>query len=470
MRRIDLFDAGFLYMESRETPMHVGGVNLFTFPKGANSRRFMQRLSDAYQSTTDLKPPFGEFVSTGRLGVLGPMYWKKDEDLDLDYHVRHSALPKPGRYRELFALVSRLHSTLLDRSRPLWEVHLIEGLQNRQFAIYSKLHHATIDGVAGQRMTQAMCSTSPRGRTDFSPLSSEAFERVRDVKSQVKRQTPVVPRERDLRAVAEVFKAQLETSGKVLHIVKRYAETMIGLGGGLAIPWRHVPKTSINARVSGNRRFVAQSWSVERIRNVGKAVGGTVNDVVLAMCSGALRRYLEEQSELPENSLRAMVPVSVRTAGDYDSANAVSYITANLATKYADPEDRMAAIMESTRAGKALLECLSPQQATLYAGITQLPLFLSNLLGVADRFPAFSTTISNVPGPRKRLYWNGARLDGTYPASAIFHGFALNITLVGYADNLDFGIVACRRTVPHVQRLIDYLDASLAELEEMAGT
>jgi diacylglycerol O-acyltransferase len=187
------------------------------------------------------------------------------------------------------------------------------------------------------------------------------------------------------------------------------------------------------------------------------------------MCSGALRRYLLAQRDLPEHSLRAMVPVSVRAADDYESANSVSFITADLGTRHADPAKRLAVITESTRAGKSLLTGLSPREATLYAGLSQLPMLLTHLLGMADRFPPFSTTISNVPGPRKQLYWNGARLDGMYPASAVFHGFALNITLVGYHRHLDFGIVACRRSMPQVQRLIDYLEESVVELEEMAG-
>jgi len=235
------------------------------------------------------------------------------------------------------------------------------------------------------------------------------------------------------------------------------------------VPFRHVPRTSINSRVSGSRRFVAQSWSFERVRNVSKATGGTINDVVLAMCSGALRQYLIAHDDLPEHSLRAMVPVSVRAADDFQSSNAVSFITANLGTKHADPEDRLQTIMESMRAGKEVLSGLSATEATLVAGLSQMPMFLSNLFGVAEWFPAFSTTISNLPGPKKQLYWNGAPMLGTYPASAIFHGFALNITLVSYHGNLDFGIMACRRSLPQVQRLIDYLEDALVELEEMAG-
>ncbi len=467
MRRTELTDAAFLYVESRETPMHVGGINLFEFPEGADEQKFIRRLADAFLSTTELREPFGDYVTTGTLGRFGPLYWESDQDLDLDYHVRHSALPRPGRYRELFALTSRLHGTLLDRNRPLWEVHLIEGLQNRQFAVYSKLHHAIVDGMAGLRLTEGMCSTNKRTRNDYSPFSQEAFDKILARRQQ--RPKLAVPRDRDLRNLAAMLREQLGTSAHLLSMIKSYVQTWLGAGGGLTVPFRHVPRTTINSRVSGSRRFVAQSWSIDRVRAIAKVVDGTINDVVLAMCSGALRRYLLADDDLPKHSLRAMVPVSVRAADDFESANAVTFITANLGTKHPDPEDRLRTVMESIRAGKSVLDGLTATEATLFAGLSQMPLFVSNLFGVAELFPAFSTTISNIPGPKKQLYWNGAPLIGMYPASAIFHGFALNITLVGYRGNLDFGIMACRRSVPQVQRLIDYLDESLVELEQMAA-
>ncbi len=466
MDRIDLADAGFLYLESREAPMHVAGVNLHEFPKGANSRKFMARLDEAYRSTTELRKPFAHHVAHGALGRFGPLYWEQDPDLDLEYHVRHSALPKPGRYRELFALVSRLHATLLDRSRPLWEVHLIEGLKNRQFAVYTKVHHAMLDGVAGVRLTEGSCSTDPTASTDVSPLSIEAHEQLK-AKYGHTRKPDVEPSEFELKTIAEFFKAQFDTSAHLLGVVRHYAATWMGLGHGLAVPWRHVPHTAINTQVSSARRFVAQSWSIHRVRNVAKAADVTINDVVLAMCSGALRRYLENHGELPEHSLRALVPVSVRQKDDFDSSVAISYIIADLGTRHEDPVDRLEAIVESTLAGKDMLGELTPREASLYASLVQTPLFVGSLMGVADWFPPVSTVISNVPGPREQLYWNGAPLLGTYPVSAVFHGFALNITFVSYHGNLDFGIIACRRSVPRVQRLIDYLEGSLAELESV---
>ena len=466
MDRIDLLDSGFLYLESREAPMHVAGLNLLEFPARVHERKFMTRVGESYRSTTELRKPFAHRVTHGALGRFGPLYWEEDPDVDLDYHVRHSALPKPGRYRELFSLVSRLHSTLLDRSRPLWEVHLIEGLRNRQFAVYTKLHHATIDGVAGVRLTEGSCSPDPEARTNLSPLSIAALEKYKAEHGRASA-ADLEPSEFELKAMAEFFKAQFETSAHFLGVIKNYAATWLGLGEGLAVPWRHVPHTLMNTQVSSARRFVAQSWSIDRVRAVSKAANVTINDVVLAMCSGALRRYLDDQGEHPVHSLRALVPVSVREKNDFDSPVAISYIIADLGTRHDDPADRLQAIVESTRAGKEMLSELTSREASLYAMLMQTPLFIASMIGVSDWFPPVSTVISNIPGPKEQLYWNGAPLLGSYPVSAVFHGFALNITFVSYHGNLDFGIIACRQTVPRVQRLIDHLEQSLIELEEM---
>lgn len=468
MRQIDLADAAFLLAEKRETPMHVGGVTLYTLPKGVAVQEFVAQLKQDGLSAEDFREPFGEFVTTGRAGLPWPLYWEKDQQIDIDYHVRHSALPYPGRYRELFALVSRLHGSLLDRNRPLWEIHLIEGLQNKQLAVYMKMHHAAIDGVAAMQLTQGISSTDPRYRMYDLPVSMAAYQRHLAAvgADRVRR---VVPQEQELRAVADALKQQFDSSAHVLGALRRFGGAFFGRGGNLAVPWHNVPRTSINTRVCGARRFVAQSWSFDRVQAVCKAIDGTVNDLVLAMCSGALRRYLINHHELPAHSLKAMAPVSLREQGDYSAGNAVGFITADLATNIDDPERRLRAIQESMRAGKELLNGMSRREAMIFMQLTQLPGLLTTMLGLAARFPAFSTVISNVPGPREQLYWNGAALEGIYPASIVFDGFAMNITLVSYARSLDFGIVACRRSLPEVQRMIDYLEEALVELESVSG-
>jgi diacylglycerol O-acyltransferase len=463
-----MLDASFIRLESRQTPMHVAGLNLFTLPDGVDEQRFMARLVEVLRSVDQFRKPFGEYVTTGKTGPLGPLYWAPDENLDIDYHVRHSGLPEPGGCRELFALVGRLHSKVLDRSRPLWEAQLIEGLQNRQFALYLKMHHAAIDGVGALHIIEGMCSTNKKTRARYSPLSLEAYEAYKKARFG-EGFTEKPPTGREMKTIAEILRDQIQTSENVLGLLRGYSKTWLGAGGALAVPWYHVPRTSINRNVSGSRRFVAQSWDLARIKNIGKAVGGTVNDVVLAMCSGALRQYLLDRGELPRHSLKAMVPVSMRSKGDMSSANVVNFITADLGTTHDDPEKRIRVIMQSMREGKELIRNMSAREASIYTQLTQAPALLSSILGLAEKYPGMSTTISNVPGPRKQLYWNGARLDGIYPVSAVFHGLALNITLVGYNDRLHFGITACRRAMPHVQRIIQDMEDALVELELMSS-
>lgn len=463
-------DTGFLLAESRETPMHVGGLYLFTLPEGADEQAFLAELLDVLRGAEQWRPPFGHHLQMGPLGLAGPTHWAPDEQLDVDYHVRHSALPKPGRYRELFVLAARLHQSLLDRHRPLWEAHIIEGLSNRQFALYSKIHHAAVDGVGGVRLAMEMLSSDPADRKDYSPFSRHAYELARAERKAKREARGEPPSERELKSVGEALRRSLGLSRGVLGALGSYVRAWWSPdASALATSWTPSPQTSFSTKITGARRFVAQSYSLPRVKAVGKALDGTINDVVLAMCGGALRRHLLSRNELPDAPLTAMNPVSVRTEADGRVGNAVGALTANLATHIADPERRFRAIVASMDEGKSLLEGLGPREIELFTQLTAGPALLVGALGLADRFPPYSTVISNVPGPRERSYWNGARLDGMYPVSAIYHGFALNFTLLSNADQLDFGIIACRRSVPGVQRIIDHLEESLAELEAVAG-
>jgi WS/DGAT/MGAT family acyltransferase len=466
MKKLSFVDSGFLLAETREMPMHVGGISLYTLPEGADEEEFLQGLADNLRDAENLLPPFGDRLKTGRLGALGPAYWEPDPTMEMDYHIRHSALPKPGRYRELFTLVSRLHGTLLDRHRPLWEMHLIEGLQNRQFAVYTKTHHAAIDGARSIHLARSMLSPDPDFRLAESPLSLQSWENYR---ASLKLGKKPDFSEEELHNVADRLKASLDTSANAYQALKGFARAWTGRGGDLLLPHLRVPRSSINTNIDGARRFVAQSWPFARLRAVAKAYDGTFNDAVLAICAGALRRYLQNHAELPEESLKAMVPVSVRQQGDIDSSNAVAAISANLATDIADPTQRFRAIQDSVRAGRGFYEGMSSNEIQLFSMLMQLPSLITTPLGLAPRMPPYNTVISNVPGIREPMYWNGARMDGSYPASIVMDGIAVNITLLTYDQNVDFGIIACRRSVPQVQRLIDYMEDSLVELEEGAG-
>ncbi|MEE4276886.1 MAG: wax ester/triacylglycerol synthase family O-acyltransferase [Halieaceae bacterium] len=468
MSRLSILDLSFLVAERRNTPMHVGGLNLFQLPKGANRDEFLRELLGSLRSSEPLQRPFCDRLQTGVMGSLAGAHWVHDDELDLEYHVRHSALPSPGRYRELFALVSRLHGTLLDRSRPLWEMHLIEGVNRREFALYSKYHHAVIDGVRGVHLVRSMFSTSPEEIRDHSPLSVTAQRRYESLLSDHGMRIKAPPEIN--RGVVERFKAQLDLAGDIYSRTRKQlsAVSQAGIRETL-MPWSMTPRSALNAPIDGSRRFVAQSFDVQRFLAVKKHFGCTLNDAVLAACSGALVRYLEHHAELPEKPLRALVPISLRKPGDLESANAVGGIIANLATDIRDPAQRLAKISESMRHGKAIYDDMSAAEAAALFALMQSQNFILSALQLTRRLPAISTTISNVPGPREQMFWNGAPMTGYYPASIVLDGFALNITLISYYKTLDFGITACRRSVPQAQRLIEYLEEALQELEVVAG-
>jgi diacylglycerol O-acyltransferase len=469
MKKMPLADAFFLVNESRETPMHVGGVGLYTLPKGVKETDFLGDILEILRDDRHLRAPFGKVLKMGPMGAMGPVFWQNDPNLDIDYHIRHSALPKPGRYRELFALVSRLHGLVLDRSHPLWEMYLIEGLQDRQFAIYLKIHHSTMDGAATMHLINTMHSNSQDSRVHYSPFSVEADRAYRQ-RLGLGSSEATSYREDEVKAVTELLRQQLDSSVNVGKALSEFAGAYLGRDKRkLAVPFHDVPKCSLSSQITGARRFVAQSWPFARVRAVGRAFDATLNDAVLAMCSGALRRYLTHQNELPDKSLKAQVPVSLRDEKDLESANAIGFLMADLGTTEIDPAVRMRIIKESMEAAKQQLRSMNRREIDIYNTITQMPLLVASLTGMMSKIPPYSLVVSNVPGPREQMYWNGARLDGLYPVNMPFHGFALSITLVSNNKNLDFGIVACRRSMPHVQRLIDYMEEALVELEEAAG-
>ena len=452
MKLISPIDNIFLLGESREHPMHVGGLQLFAPPDGAGPD-FVREVYEAMLSATDVQPTFRKHPAF--LGGITNIAWSSDKDIDLEYHLRRSALPRPGRVRELLELTSRLHGSLLDRHRPLWETHLIEGLDDGRYALYCKMHHALIDGVSAQRLTQRALRPDPNDEELRVPWALKPPRR----KGSGRGPSPL---QRVTSTAGSIAALAPSTLGLVRHGL---------LEQQLTLPFQ-APKTMFNVRIGGARRVAAQSWSLERFKRVKAAAGGvTVNDVILAMCAGALRAYLLEHSALPETPLVAMVPVSLRSDKDHDrGGNMVGTVLCNLATHLDDPAKRLDAIHASMAENKKVFTQL-PQieqfalSAFLSGGVALalVPGFVSNAP------PPFNIVISNVPGPREPHYWNGARLDGNYPLSIALDGQALNITMTNNADNLDFGLVGCRASVPHLQRLLGHLETSLKDLERAAG-
>ena len=460
MATIGPLDAMFLMMEAREKPAHVGGLQLFEPPPDASPHFLNELYEDAVRDPRAPRPLFVKHPY--RPGGIGPWSWRTDEKFDIEYHVRHSALPEPGRIRELLRLVSRLHGSLLDRNRPLWEAHLIEGLADGRFALYSKVHHALMDGVSAMRLMANSLSEDP----DETGMPYPWEQRLGTL-----REPPPAP------SLADRLRAGVGLATDLPGLVAE--ASFVALRSLLASfreqaaasPFR-APRTMLNVPITGARRFAADSWSLERVRAAGAPHGATVNDMVLAMSAGALRRYLIEQDALPDTPLVAMVPVSIkaRSEGD-DGGNAVGAVLCNLGTHLADPVDRLELIMTSMQRAKKQFEGLTPIQILMLSSLSLFPAAVPILGGSSVQMlepvlpPAFNVVISNIPGPPRPLYFNGARLAGNYPVSVLVDGQAMNITTTSYAGSLDFGILGCRRNVPSLQRMLDHLESELSAME-----
>jgi WS/DGAT/MGAT family acyltransferase len=456
-------DALVLFAEAPERPMHVGTLALLNPPEGADAWDLREMVAAA--QARERVAPLWRRRPHRSLGTLGQWYWRSDAEVDLGYHVQVSALPPPGGLAELWDLVSGLHGGLLDRSRPLWQLHLIEGLADGRYAAYIKAHHALLTGVSAMRLLQQTVSADPDRRG--MPALWEVTE-----------QTP--PREAaapvDWGDPLDAARGVLGAAGGLAGMMPALADTAWRAarrrGGPLTLAAPHTP---LNVPISGARSFAGRAFPIERLRRVAKRADATVNDVVLAMCAGALRGYLAAREALPAAPLVAMVPVSVRGA---DPAGApgevpgdkIGTLMCSLATHLADPAERLAAVRTSMREGTAALAGRSQVQVLAMSALGAAPLVLAMTFG---RIPAplrpQNVTISNVPGPIGPLYWNGAHLDALYPLAAPVDGQALNIACTSTDDQIAFGLTGCRRAVPAISTLADLLDRELDVLGAAIG-
>ena len=452
MHPLNPTDSAFLWMETRTQPMHVAGLSLFTPPAGSGPD-FVSQLVEEWRKHVVALAPFNQRP----LMRMGLWYWEEDTEFELDYHLRHLALPQPGRIRELLAMVSRLHGNLMDRNRPLWECYVIEGLPGGRFAVYMKIHHALIDGITGAKM---MADGLAKAANDIKPpLWAVPFAKH-----------PTSGHKGRTKGLMQQLSYMAKAGSEILPGIRSGLWDMLrstSADSAAALPFQ-APPSPFNVEISGSRRFASQSYSLARLKRIGEAAGATVNDVTLAICAGALRQYLESQKALPKKPLVAMVPVSLHGETN-KGGNQVGVLLASLATNIKDPLKRLQRIVESTKEGKERLSTMS-RLRKLAHGITSIsPMGPAMVTGSARKHPMFNLVISNVPGPKDPLYLNGARLDEIYPLSIPTNYLALNITISGYEDKLGFGYIACRRSVPALQRMLDYTDQSILALEAALG-
>jgi len=457
--RLNPLDAAWVLTEARATPNHVGGLLQFRLPDGA-PRDFLRNLMAEFRGHREFQAPWNRRLKYP-LSVNPMPVWVEADDIDLEYHVRHAALPWPGGERDLGELVGRLQSTPLDLSRPPWECTIIEGLDGDRFALFIKVHHSLIDGVSGMKLLQRGMSPDRRKSLRMPPFWASGFERA----APPERAAPAPTFSNAAAAAAHVLRGQAQTVPQLLAAFGKMLKRIGDPDEGMVVPFDS-PRSVLNGRVREKRRFATQQFPLERLRTLAKAADCTLNDVVLAISGGALRRFLQERDSLPEKSLTAGVPVSVRPKDDEGAGNAITFIIATLGTDIADPADRLRAISASVRHAKEHIQSLPKQAMEQYTMLLMAPTLITMLSGIGGRTrPMFNVTISNVPGPDKPLYFRGAELVATYPASIVTHGQALNITCQSYAGSMNFGFTGCHSSVPSLQRLAVYSEGALQELE-----
>lgn len=446
-------DNMFLLLERRNQPMHVGSLLLLSPPADAGPN-YAQELAEWALSYRRAQPPFNQKL-TKRFGIA---FWEEDTEFDLEAHFHHISLPKPGRIRELLAIVSKLHSGLMDRAKPLWEIYIIDGVEDGRIAVYSRIHHALIDGVAGMRMLQKGMSPDPlcRDTVPFWAMPPRKRSAPEGVVANVT--APISKASKAMGAIRNQAATWPRVTKEIIKSIKARSSDADYVSVFQA------PRSILNQPISASRRFAAQSWDLPRIKAAAKKHNATLNDIVLAMCASALRHYLADLNALPDKPLVAMVPVSLRK-DDSEGGNQVGMVLANLATHLSHPLERLDAIARSVQNSKDRFASMSQLEIMNYVGTALAVSGINMATGIAPTWQAFNIVISNVPGPRETMYWNGAKLEGIYPVSIAMDGQATNITVVSYAEKFEIGIIACRRTLPHMQKLLAYLEEGLVELE-----
>jgi diacylglycerol O-acyltransferase len=466
MEQLGGLDAAFLYFETPTMHMHVCGL-LVLDPSTMSGGYSFDRIKRLLLERLPLMPPMRRKLVRVPFN-LGRPYWIADADFDIDYHLRRIGVPAPGGDHELAELVEEIASRPLDRSKPLWEMWVIEGLADGRVGIFAKMHHSTIDGISGANMMvylfdlEAEPANPPEAADEWKP------ERA--------------PGELEL-----LGRGTLDTMARPVRIAMLVPSTVLRLGTVLwnagrsrsairsaATPFT-APRTSFNAAVTPHRTIAFTEVTLEDVKKVKEAFGVKVNDVLTAVISGALRRYLEDRDELPDKSLIAAVPVSVHDeTADRQGATKVSVMFSNLASDVADPVERLRVIAEANAEAKEIHKMVGADTLMQWAehaapNTFSLAARLYSSLRIADRLPVLhNLIISNVPGPPIPLYMAGARLVGLYPLGPIMDGAGLNVTVLSNEDRVGFGFIACRELVPRLWDLADAIPEALGELMKEA--
>ena len=485
MRQLTGLDATFLHMESSTTFGHVSGLGLYDRPTPDFDP--YKVVFERFEALAGRVGPLHQKLHNVPFGLDHP-YWAADEDFDLEYHVRHLGLAPPGSEHQLTEQAARIFGRALDRSRPLWEVYVIEGLADGRWALMTKFHHSSIDGGAGVVLLNMLTETSPEPSDALLPvpipvesapgelemLRTAVGKLATNPVKQVRLQLRVMQGVLDSLGLSSASKVTRSVRSTVRSVTRRPDAEQPSAADRVRLPMTPAPPTPWNRTITSHRRIAMRSASLETLKRLKTASGGTVNDIVMAICAGALRTYLLAVDELPDKPLRAMVPVTFRTGEEeVPWTNLVSGIVADLPTNCDDPVERVRLCHEFMESAKRQFE-LIPADVIAQGAQATSPILaaaasrLASSIRWADRANVLPTNvvISNVPGPRTPLYLGGAQLQNYVPLSIITDGMGLNITVHSYLDRLDFGLVACRELVPD---LWDMLDMHFDEIDVLCS-
>jgi diacylglycerol O-acyltransferase / wax synthase len=474
MQQLTGLDAAFLALETANSTGHVGGVSVLD-ARGVTEPLTLPRLTELVAQRLPVAPPvLRRKLMHMPLGIDQP-YWIDDVDFDIEYHIRELALPRPGSDAQLTEQVARLHARPLDKSKPLWEIYLITGLAKRRIAVYTKIHHAAIDGVSGAELLTLLLDLTPEGREvpasdPFKPARPPSWVKVTALAASRLAWRPV----QTVRIANDLVRVLPAMAPALSPLIGGLLGLGRGDGGVIPTVAGRPPATPFNKSITPHRRLAFRSVDLDSVKKVKNAFGFSVNDVVMAMSAGALRRWLIDHDALPDSPLVAMIPVSVRDPSSQGAmGNKVSAMLATLPTHLADPAERLDVAHTATAIAKA-------QQAAIPQGLVdQISDFAPPALtaraarvvfatGLLHRLPPFNIVISNVPGPNIPVYLAGAKLMAHYPVSVITDGLGLNITVVGYLGLLHFGLVGCRELVPDIDNIAGYMVEELELLLKAA--
>lgn len=465
MKPVRGVDGAFLHVETPDTPMHVASLHLFEVPDGAAT--FIRALRRQMRERVHLAPALTRKLAEMPAQFANPV-WLQDDDIEWAYHLQHIRLAAPGTQAQLEELAGRLHSELLDRSRPLWRMAVIDGLQSGHAACYFQVHHAVLDGQAGVLLSQVLFDTSP----EPPPVRRRAAKTTGEHPSMVELASAALKHDAEqyLALVRHLPDAMKAVAGLLAGDVK---SSQTGKADKVGKPARNLamgPSTLFNVPVTGERTFATASVPLETLKRLAAAHEAKLNDVLLALCSGAVRRYLAARGALPAAPLIATVPISLRRADDAEYTTQATLSLVNLNTQIDDPVERLQAIRDSAAAMKAVVHGVRNVVPTDFPtiGVPWLLQGFATLFGRWERAratpPLANVVVSNVPGPVVPLYSAGARMVAYWPLSIVEHGLGLNITAMSYAGTMGFGFTAARCAVPEPAELAAGLHASLDEL------